>query len=183
MRLRHLLLMYNVKPPLTSTRLLVTFRRNNNLRDSLVHSQLKRTSKPRKFIKCCRPRCQTCPHVRETNVVENPHTGKKLRITTHADCTSYNVIYLIQCRKCGKQYVGQTSNTVHTRFQQHIRDIKTSNSQKTLPLHYTSPNHTGADAMLTVVDSASQINERLRLEEAWITCLGSLQPAGLNAKW
>ena len=176
-------LLDNVKPPLTSTRLLVTFRRNNNLRDNLVHSQLKRTSKPRKFIKCCRPRCQTCPHVRETNVVENPHTGKKLRITTHADCTSYNVIYLIQCRKCGKQYVGQTSNTVHTRFQQHIRDIKTSNSQKTLPLHYTSPNHTGADAMLTVVDSASQINERLRLEEAWITCLGSLQPAGLNAKW
>ena len=174
-------LLDNVLPPLTNTRILVTFRKNNNLRDSLVHSQLNQKKTPHRFQKCGKPHCQTCPHVRETNTVEN--MGRKLHVTISATCNSHNVVYLIQCRKCGKQYIGQTLNTVHTQFQEHVRDIKTPNSLKTLPLHYTSPGHTGADAMLTVMDSAIQTNERLRLVEAWITCLGSLQLAGLNAKW
>ena len=50
-------LLDNVLPPLTNTRILVMFRRNNNLRDSLVHSQLNQKKKPRRFQKCGKPRC------------------------------------------------------------------------------------------------------------------------------
>ena len=48
--------------------------------------------------------------------------------------------------------------------------------------HYNSPNHSLADARLTVVDRANALNTRLRLEEAWITALSTHQPEGLNQR-
>ena len=34
-------------------------------------------------------------------------------------CTSINVIYMIQCKKCDKQYIGETKRTLHGRFSKH----------------------------------------------------------------
>ena len=134
------------------------------------------------FTRCRKPGCTTCPHVRNLNTVESSSNGRKLRVITNATCQTHDVVYLIECTRCQKQYIGQTSNSVHVRFQQHLRDIRTPHSQKTLPLHFTLPGHRPTDAALTVVDKSTEINARLRLEEAWIMCLGSYQPAGLNQR-
>ena len=36
---------------------------------------------------------------------------------------SKNLIYLIECKKCGKQYIGETKRFIHQRFGEHRRSI------------------------------------------------------------
>ena len=81
---------------------------------------------------------------------------------------------------CKIQYVGQMSNALHVRLQQHLRDIKQSNQYKAVSHHFTSTHHNPVDLTITAVYTASGLNTRLCLQEAWITQLGTQKPAGLN---
>ena len=40
------------------------------------------------------------------------------------NCGTKNVIYLISCRKCAVQYVGETSQTLRCRFNNHRSRLK-----------------------------------------------------------
>ena len=44
-------------------------------------------------------------------------------------CTSQNVIYLIECKRCNKQYIGQTNQQVSRRMTSHRFDINTYDDQ------------------------------------------------------
>ena len=178
-----LFLLDNVRPPLTNHKVMVTFRRNRNLKDFLVKSTLTSQKKTASFCTPCRkPRCTTCPHIFTTKTVVNRSTQRSYRVATSSDCQTHDVVYLIQCCQCNIQYVGQTSNSLHVRFQQHLRDVKQNNQFKAVSQHYTSPGHSPTDARLTVVDRATALNTRLRLEEAWVTVLSTHQPQGLNQR-
>ena len=39
-----------------------------------------------------------------------------------ADCNTKRVIYMIQCRNCGKQYVGQTQQEFNERQKREVED-------------------------------------------------------------
>ena len=175
-------LLDNVKPPLTNQRVMVTFRRNKNLKDILVHSSLNPNKTPLHCLPCRKPRCTTCPHIDTCRTVTSTSTNNTLRVATSSDCQSHDVVYLITCRRCQIQYVGQTSNSVHIRFQQHLRDIRQNNEYKAVSQHFNLPHHRLTDVRLTVVDRATALNTRLRLEEAWITNLSTHQPQGLNQR-
>ena len=60
---------------------------------------------------CGAPRCKTCPILKVTDL--------KFR----ASCKSFNIVYLITCRKCGLQYVSETSQSLHARINGHRLDI------------------------------------------------------------
>ena len=81
----------------------------------------KRISIPR----CNRSACRHCPVLDKTGWVKSTSTGRKYRTQTRISCTSSNVIYLIQCKICNKQYVGQTRNKILTRLNQHYSTIRT----------------------------------------------------------
>ena len=42
--------------------------------------------------------------------------GKEFRINYNLNCNTENVVYLITCRVCGIQYVGSTTTTFRSRF-------------------------------------------------------------------
>ena len=52
-----------------------------------------------------------------------------------------NLVYLISCKKCGLQYVGETENTLHMRMKRHRSDIKTRKTEKPVAAHIFQPDH------------------------------------------
>ena len=100
------------------------------------------------------------------------------------NCTSTFVIYLINCTKCGKQYVGQSSNSLHQRLIAHMMDIR-KHMDTSLAKHFNSTGHNVSHLKAMVIcRTYRNLNSRLRHEEAWIKLLKSANPAGLNImKW
>ena len=175
-------LLENVKPRFNA-KVMLTFRRNQNLKNHLVKSKLGQTPKPRGTTPCGKPRCETCPQLIKNHTVRSTSTSRQLRVMASCTCLTTDIVYLIQCYRCGLQYVGQTNNPLHIRFQQHIRDIRLKDLTKPVSIHYNSVNHTPRDARVIALDHAHCLNARLRLEEAWITLLATHQPAGLNQRY
>ena len=98
------------------------------------------------------------------------------------------------CKKCQKQYVGKTENTLYTRFSntrsEKKRKIHTPN-RKTLPylvhsylVHYNLPDHTISDLTITGIEVIHnrQRPTILKRESFWINKLKTLHPNGINAE-
>ncbi|CAI9607938.1 unnamed protein product, partial [Staurois parvus] len=55
---------------------------------------------------CNKKRCKLCNHINPSKSVR--HSKGIFKISSSYSCTSSNVVYLIQCRKCSKgSYVGE----------------------------------------------------------------------------
>ena len=84
---------------------LVSYRRDRNLRDYLVHSAERSDSDAGTFA-CRHPRCLTCRHTSSQTILQSP---KRLyTIRDRFTCQSENVVYSIICRRCGCLYIGET---------------------------------------------------------------------------
>ena len=79
------------------------------------------------------------------------------------------------CSTCGKQYVGETSQTLNKRFRTHESVIRI-NSENNIAEHFNSPNHSPISYTVKVVGQEEDKNRRLRLEESWIHLLNTFQP-------
>ena len=120
--------------------LLVSFKRDKSLRNSLVKGSLPSDLKPETF-RCSRKRCNTCPFVKSTTSIRGPKGS--LQINDHFDCTSINVIYCISCAFCNKLYVGGTGRRLGDRFREHLLDARNSSKDIAKPVarHYNLPGH------------------------------------------
>ena len=158
-----------------------------NLRDLLTSSKLPNpnpTPKRRRGSQPCgRLRCSVCQHVKTADSVTSHSTGRTVKIPFNSTCTSIDVVYMIKCCRCGIQYVGQTSNTIITRLRQHLRDIRLVNEYKTVSVHFNSAGHSLNDVIMCSLDTSSDLNARLRLEEASIHEMNTAQPQGLNQRF
>ena len=152
--------------------------------------------------KCNHPRCATCNKnlmVQCSNITSSS-TGKTFAISASLDCSSENVVYLIQCKFCPKQYVGETKNPFKTRMNQHASSINCAKTDSPLynhlHAHYLDnfPNFQESDisikSLLTIPIEQPPFGEnhstnriiRLGRESYWIKTLDTLAPWGLNEK-
>ncbi len=174
-------------------------RRNTNLRDTLVSAKLP-ASQTRKVAKNgtpgdrCRTRggnrkcnCRYCTKINKSGQVRSTKTGKTFPCRKKVDCKSHNIVYAIECKKCGKQYVGQTQNTLHSRIYQHFRDMRQEHPLYPTGVHFQRPGHRGEeDAIVHVLafcPAPSKIPGkpwRLAVELEWIHKLRTQSPFGLN---
>ncbi|KAK3756299.1 hypothetical protein RRG08_064785 [Elysia crispata] len=126
------------------------FRRPKNLRDSLVHSSVSRRdivgSGP-----CNIPRCMTCTSITSSTTFTTTITRKSYNILHSLSCHSHNVIYLITCNLCNKQYVGLTSQTLRKRFNTHRFNINNDRGDA-VAKHFNLPGHTIRNAKITPID-------------------------------
>ena len=74
-----------------------------------------------------------------SNIFESQITGRKYHIRSNITCNTK--VYLISCKKCGLQYVGETENTLHMRMKRHRSDIKTRKTEKPVAAHIFQPDH------------------------------------------
>ena len=75
--------------------------------------------------------CRHCPKIDKSGTVKNLLNGRQYNCLIKADCQTNNLIYLLTCDLCGKQYVGQTLNRIMDRVNSHLNDIK---DQRETPL-------------------------------------------------
>ena len=101
--------------------------------------------------------------------------GQRFKTPKGTNCNTCGVIYLLQCKTCGKGYVGQTNRTVRERMQGHRRDAKGKN----MPLYRHTKNHPLSQFVVTVLQRTVE-DDLLKMEEEWIRKLGTRLPKGLN---
>ena len=84
--------------------------------------------------------------------------------------------YLIDCRKCRKQYVGEIQNPLHIRLNGHCNDITHKRTEKPVASHFNSPGHSLDDLRIAVLEVMRSFDESLRRrrESYWIKQLRSL---------
>ena len=171
-------------------------RRNKNLRDTLVHAKISAPTdnslltKRSKDRRCIARACRYCPRLDHSGQITSTPTGINYSTMKKTTCNSNNLIYCISCKKCSKQYVGQTKNAIKERFKCHFYSITHPESSETsIGRHFSANHHQGInDVLIHVLEfiqspPESPASQRIRdeTERKWIHRLASIAPLGLNS--
>ena len=133
------------------------YKRSPNLRDLLVRTKLRDCTKrqdktPSGIYKCNHPRCLTCPFLQEgQNKYTFSATKEERHINDTLNCKSKNLIYLIECKKCAKQYIGETKRQRNERFGEHRCSILNHHhliNPTPVSTHFNQPGHSINDIVL-----------------------------------
>ena len=160
---------------------IVSFHRPKNLRDILVRSKVA-TNHQNGFFKCNNKRCFTCRSALTGSSIHIHSTGKTFSIKKHLNCQSYNVIYIITCSKCNKQYVGKTETQLNIRVNNHRSFINT-NKPDPLAKHFNTDNHSFEHFQITAIDFVphATTHELCNKETFFIKLFKTAKPHGLNS--
>ena len=87
---------------------IVGFKNNKNLKSYLVRAALRDINEVGRCKQCSGKRlpCQLCSNMKNTSTFKSKHPNEVYQIKKNFDCNSKMVVYLIDCRVCGKQYHG-----------------------------------------------------------------------------
>ena len=103
------------------------------------------------------------------------------------------VVYLIECRVCGKQYNGSTVikfcarannyKSTHRNFRKEQILFDQARNQKCFHEHYLQNDHNGiCDWEITIIDHAEMVKSLWRKELCWYHKLKTYAPFGLNKR-
>ena len=120
-------------------------------------------------------RCSTCAHLNSSQFFSSTVTKRTYPIRFTATCSSSNVIYLVTCTKCKKQYVGLTTMQLKTRINHHR-----SNIFRKKPIYLCRHFNFADHSIHNLSDKATTLEDLRQLEKFWIETLHTLQPKGLN---
>ena len=87
------------------------FRKPKSLGDFLVRTKVdNRVSKNLLLgnVKCSSRRCEVCKYMDESSHFKSSQDDRRYSINYNLNCNSSNVVYLMTCKKCVRQYVGST---------------------------------------------------------------------------
>ena len=136
---------------------------------------------------CDRLHCHTCEYVRECESVKSNTNNFVFKLCHDLDCDSRNIIYLIQCKECDMQYIGQTGRSLRLRLNNHRADI-INERNTSVATHFDG---TGAclleDLKITPIfkcpvynDVEETTQKRLEIEQFFIDSFKTYKPYGLN---
>ena len=96
-----------------------------------------------------------------------------LRARVDATYKTSNMVYLIECTKCSKQYVGKTENPLHLRTNGHQSDYYRKLPDKPVAVHFNTMGHTFENLTVIVIKQlGSTPTERRKVRESyWIHTL------------
>ena len=90
---------------------LVAYTRPKNIRDLLIRAKLPSKTRQRRKLpgmKRCKENCSICPYVNSCKSVKSTYTDNIVPLNKEFDCLTQNLVYLVHCKKCNDQYVGET---------------------------------------------------------------------------
>ena len=79
-----------------------------NVHVMLAHSKLSKPKGDFNVSEYDRRRCTHYSSLNELNLITSTTTSSVYKINHYLSCTSTDVIYIINCKKCKTQYVRQT---------------------------------------------------------------------------
>ena len=104
---------------------------------SVSSTSIGRSYSPSHHTSCC-----PCLFAFSDAEVTRHGTGQTHKLQVSAMCKSYDIIYVIQCKRCGQQYVGETEQALHERLNSHRLDIQCGKiSEKSVAAHFCSNRH------------------------------------------
>ena len=177
-------------------RLVAAYSKNKNIRDHLVKSKLPEaipinslgkisTPAPRgRFSLCNSTKCHACKwHSMEGCTFKSEVYNTNFLIKQNVTCDSSNIVYLITCRKCKIQYVGETGRPFRDRLTDHRSSISTG-KQTPIGIHFNLVGHSHLDLRATIIEQLPAGRDppliRKQREEFWQNKLGTKFPQGLN---
>lgn len=177
----------------SDTKIISAYTVGNNLGNLLVHSRLRAGTAPpgprRKHntgisdgcYRCNHPRCRACNFILQTTAFSSTHNKRTYQIHGNINCRTTNVIYLIQCKNCNLQYIGQTSRALADRINDHLSYIRTMKTNTPTGLHFNLPGHSINDLRVVGIEQALSASASLPiLERKWQQLLQTHFPHGIN---
>ena len=132
------------------------------------------------------PLCQTCESTRSCTTVQSNSTKQIFQIVGDLKCSSSNIIYLIECKFCGKQYIGETRRSLRCRFNNHRFDIQ-NQRPSTISSHFNRGCCDFDDCRIipifkcpTLATAEETDQNRRNIEQYFIETLKTYLPYGLN---
>ena len=135
---------------------------------------------------CNSPYCFACEYVVECDSVYSNTTDCAFKLCQSLDCNSINLIYLIQCKECDMQYIGQTRNSLRSRINNHKGDV--IHCRNTTIAHHFNSNACMLEDLKFIpiyrcpeLESKDETTKcRLEIEQYFIDSFKTYQPYGLN---
>ena len=171
---------------------------NISLRNKLVKNKHLALNKMKyKTTPCQKPNCQCCGQISDKEHFKI--NGKTIRPAAGC-CTTYNIIYCVQCNICQKNYVGRSVQRLNERIGQHRRsfyeilgnssaltnDIYTKDDNYSLGIHLVKDHNMSKKSDFTnnytvfLLETCSPVILEVQ-EHKFIQSLRSIRPHGLNS--
>ena len=160
----------------------IAYSRAKNLKEMLCKSKLYKVI-PRNL-----PRTQgwktcgihiSCNFSSNRKEFKSTATGETFKIKQDIQCDNYNIIYLIECRKCKAQYIGSTVDILRSRIDNHRSKLR--NGTNKLYTHFQGRGHSEVDFQFFGIEIVFGDIFILREREwMWISKLDVIK-RGLNA--
>ena len=150
---------------------LVAYRRQKTTGDKIIRAKLPgpaiRPQRQLPGMKKCRKagrECTICPWVKEGKVATSRASTYRKEIETSLNCQSRNLLYLIECRKCGLQYVGETDRSVQERFSEHKGYVNNNKLNQATGAHFNLPGHSISDMSIMAIQKVYNRGAHYRKE-------------------
>ncbi|XP_069612068.1 uncharacterized protein [Ranitomeya imitator] len=175
-------------------------RRPKNLKDCLSHSHFKRqVTRLNRGIRLTGTfpcgNCSICPFIGSNEMFfSSLSPSLQMAVKTYFNCKSRNLVYALIC-PCPKTYVGQTTQELKRRIQQHLstittakKDLEKGKTLSSVASHFLSTHNSqsrgikivGLESVQPDIRGGDITLELLRRESKWIFNLNSQTPFGLN---
>ena len=132
---------------------------------------------PQKMTSQCQQRITSAGTVKSSS-------GATVRLRQNTDCTTENVVYLISCSSCNKQYVGETKGPLNKRMNGHRDDWRHRRFERSPTAeHFHSADHDFlSNASVCCLEHNKEWSDSTRKlrESYWIRRLNTLCPFGIN---
>lgn len=175
-------------------RLITAYTNGANLRRKLVRSRLQpsmatgsrsesaTSNNPLGSIRCNSNKCKACNYILIGTTFRSSHNKKSFQVRGNITCRTTNVVYLVSCRKCQQQYVGETSRALADRINDHLSAIRLRKPTPT-GLHFNTADHSILDFSVMGIeafDDRSPPGIRRIKEITWQNLLQTAFPIGIN---
>ena len=125
-------------------------------------------------------------YINKSKILRSLYTSYWYQSKLRCHCTTRNLVYLITCSQCRKQYVGENKSEIKVRMIEHQRDFR--NKRDTPVANYFNlPNHSTEHMRFQVIEilptdpENQKVTVTLRNREFhWIYQLHTLHPVGIN---
>ncbi len=130
--------------------------------------------------------CRFCPKKDKPSKFRSSVTGRLYKNPPYT-CNTRNVIYLITCNLCKKQYVGESYRTFKERMMEHEGYVKRKLYSEATGLHYNTCGHRLGHMNYEVIyclwkKPIRNDPVRIKSEIRWMEQLKTFKPNGLNER-
>ena len=114
---------------------MATLRSARKISSYLVRAKLYRLENRVDSFKCRGKCCQVGLNVTETETFTGTSTNQTYKINNEFNCNESFLLYLLTCKICRKQYVGQTVDIVRSRWNNYKSNDKVFSGEPCIQEH------------------------------------------------